>query len=180
MLPECDVWIADNVRHECPHELLARRIAVRMDDASMAVPAFATQLQTIALPIKLATPFKQFRNSFRALTYDRFDRPFIAKTLPRHQRVLNVGLDAVVFTEDRSDSSLRVGGVALVKVIFGDDKDGAAFCRFKGRSKARHAAAKDERRYPKIGLAPNGGGFGLGHSVGLHGGAVGQTAMGGS
>ena len=122
-----------------------------VQDAPLGMAAFAAQVQFahaggrrhFALG-KLHAQVDQFGDARRAFLHDRAHDVLLAKARAGLERVAHVHFDGVLLAGDGGDAALRVIGVGLRAVFFGDDGDPPARRDLQGKGQPRDAAAQDD------------------------------------
>ena len=93
---------------------------------------------------KFHAQLDQFLNPRRAFLDDGADDAFLAQTRARRERVAHVQLERILLARHRRDAALRVIGVRLRAVLFGDDGHAPARRDLERERKPRDAAAENE------------------------------------
>jgi hypothetical protein len=129
---------------------------VGVDDAVAGVPALPAQIERRAdlrppgLPSVLKpTPMvHQFPNSLGAAGDHLVDHVRIAQAVTGIQGILDVQVEGVLLAKDGCDAALGEVGVAVHRLLFGDDGHGSAVGHLEGKHQSGDAAAN----YQNIGL----------------------------
>src|SRR3546814_7071719 len=85
-----------------------------MDDAAVAVPAFARQVERLALGIERHAEGDQPLNRARRALDDEFDDPAIVEPRTGDNRILDMAFERIAGLEHRGDSPLGPRGRAFV------------------------------------------------------------------
>ena len=141
-----------------PHHLPAGGVAKRMNDAVMAVAAFAAQFERTIAGIEPRAPGDQFVDPRRSLAYDRIHHILMAEPSPRGQRVGHMVVEPVFGIDDPGDASLGPLARRPAKVVFRDDGDRQPGIDRQGRPQAGKATTEDQH----VGEA-------MGHPLGAEG-----------
>ena len=107
-------------------QLLAGRVAVRVQDAREAVPAFAREREVVRVAAclsKLMPQREQLEHALRALLDGDPHGLVVAQPRPADLRVADVRLDRIERLEHRRDAALGVPGVGLVDRVLGQQQD---------------------------------------------------------
>src|SRR5215471_13266939 len=94
-----------------------------MNDAAMAVPAFARKSEMPIFLIELGAPAHEVVDLRRRFTDHHFDHGAVAQPCPCGKGVLNVVLETVFRGEDARDAALGIAAIALLDIVFGDDEN---------------------------------------------------------
>ena len=95
VVPERDVRRGAGRGDDRPHDLEAGRVAEGVNDAAVAVPAFAGESELPVLLVELRAPGDEFLDLVRRFADDQFDHLAVAQPVARDERVLDVVLEAV-------------------------------------------------------------------------------------
>ena len=127
-----------------PHHFVAGRVAQRVDDAAMAVAAFAAQEQLAVLDVELRAPVDQLLDLLRRFADDHLDDLAVAQPRAGDQRVGDVVLEAVLGIEHAGDAALGVGAVGLLHRVLGDHQHREPRIDLHRRPQPGDAAADDQ------------------------------------
>ena len=123
VVPERDVGRLPGAGDDRSHDLVAGGVAEGMDDAAMAVAAFARQGELAVLLVEVGAPVDQVVDLVGRLAHHHFDDVAIAEAAAGRQRVLDVVLEAIFRRQNAGDAALGIVAVALLDVVLGDDED---------------------------------------------------------
>src|SRR5437868_6851802 len=115
-----------------------------MDDAAITVPAFAGQVERIALLREGHAELDQMLDRARRRFDDMLDDADIVQPGAGDHRVVDVGIEAVAFLEHRGDPALRPAGRAFAEGALGDDRHLAGLGKVERRGQSRRARADDQ------------------------------------
>ena len=144
VVPERDVRRCPGRGDDRPHHLEAGRVAERVNDAPVAVPAFAGERELAIFLVELRAPRDELLDLRGRLADDEFDDLAIAQPVARDERVFDVVLEAILRREHAREPALGVGAVALGDAVLRDDEDGEVCRDFERRAQARDAGADHE------------------------------------
>ncbi len=115
-----------------------------MDDAAMAVPALAGEVERIPFGRERhAEPGQPLDRGGRALD-DAFDDVAVVEAGAGDHRILDMMLERVAGFEHRGDPALRPGGRPLVERALGEDGDAEPLGEIERRGQPRRARTDDE------------------------------------
>ena len=144
VLPDFDVRQSLHATGDSPHDFLAGGVAQGMDDAVVAVAAFASQGQLSAGLVELGAPGDQFLDPLRGLADHLLDDRPVAQRAAGLERVADMVLEAVFGVHDAGDAALGVGAVRYGESILGDHQHRQPRIDGQGRPQAGQAAADDQ------------------------------------
>ena len=107
-------------------QLLARRVAVGVEDARVAVPAFEAERQVVrvaGLLVEMRAPLQQFEHALGPFFDDDAHGLVIAEADADDFRVAHVRFDRIERLEHRRDAALGVPGVGLLDGVLGQQQD---------------------------------------------------------
>ena len=128
-----------------PHHLEAGGVAQGVNDAAMAVAAFARQGEMAFFLVEMRAPADQVVDLLAAprgppvSTMSRSHRP-----PPAVMRVLDMVLEAILRRQHAGDAALGVGAVALLEAVLGDDEHVEVRGHLQRGPQAGDAGADDE------------------------------------
>ena len=126
------------------HHLEAGGVPQGVNDAAMAVPAFARQGEMAFLLVELGAEADQVADLLRGLAHHHLDDVAMAQAAAGDHRVLDVVLEAILRRQHAGDAALSVGAVALLDTVLGDDEDVDVRGDIQGGAQPRDAGADDE------------------------------------
>ena len=130
---------------ERPADLAAGRIA-GVQHAPHAVRRLASEGGPPArIAIEARTPFEQFAHIDRAFLDEHLHRFRVAQAVTRPHRIGGMEFGAVLVAHRRGDSALGVPGIALGRLVLGQDSHPARGCQRYGRTQPGDAAADDQK-----------------------------------
>src|SRR5262249_6402934 len=119
-----------------------------VQDAPPGVPALLAEVVLavlgVAAQVEVGPQRDQVPDAVRSLADDDLDGVAMAEAVARHQRVLDVLLEAVVGAPHRRAPALRVAARALRQPVLRDQEHAAGPRTSKCTGEARDAAAEDE------------------------------------
>ena len=115
-----------------------------MDDAAMAVPALARQVERIAFAGERHAELDQVLDRARRGFDDMLDDLHVVEPRAGDHRVVDVGFEAVAFLEHRGDPALRPARRAFAKRALGDHRDLVRLGEIERGGQPRRARADDE------------------------------------
>jgi hypothetical protein len=119
-----------------------------MDDSAMSMPTLLGEMKfgpaAFAHPrIEVNAQIDQPINDGWALFNHKRDGIKVAKTVTGDERIINVGLDAVVFVKNRCDPTLRIVARAFQGGFFTDHCDRQVVGQMQGQRQASGTAANN-------------------------------------
>ena len=99
-----------------PHDFLAGGVAEGVDDAVVAMAAFAAQGEAAGFEVEMRAPFDQFADPLGRLANDHLDHLAIAELAAGGERVGDVVLEAVFGIPNAGDAPLGIGAVRLMQL----------------------------------------------------------------
>jgi len=127
-----------------PHHLAAGGVAERMDDAMMAMPPLAAELQAAVGGVEPRAPGDQFGDPPRRFADDRIDHVLVAQPAAGGERVGHVVVEAVLRIDDARDAALRPLARRRLQIVFRHDGHRQPGIDCQRRPQPGQAAAQDE------------------------------------
>ena len=115
-----------------------------MDDAAVAVPALAGQVQRAVLAGERHAELDQARDRARRRFDDMLDHRAVVEPGAGDHRVVDVRFEAVAFLEHRGDPALRPARRAFAERALGDHRDLVRLGKVERRRQPGRARADDE------------------------------------
>src|SRR5262245_57425483 len=115
-----------------------------MDDAAMTVSPFTSQSELAFFQIEMRAPIDQRLDLFRRFADHALNDIAMAQAASGRQRIFDVVFKAIFRRQDTGDAALRIVGVALLDLVFGDDKDIERLGNLERRPQTGYAGANDE------------------------------------
>ena len=97
------------------------------------------------LLIKFCAPLDHLTDLFGCLSYNHLNHLFIAEMIPCHQGIFHMFLIAVGLISYCSDPSLRIAGIGLIHLSFGNHADGTVLCNFKRKTHSPDSRANYQK-----------------------------------
>ena len=117
-----------------------------MQNAALAVPAFAAQVELPAVfLVEIHAPFQQLANRLRCLRHNGAHRFLVAQACAGIQRIGHVLLEGVILIHHRGDTALCLCRAAHQRVTLAKNNHLAMFGRAQGKTQPGHAAAYHEK-----------------------------------
>ncbi len=126
------------------HYFLAGGVPQGVNDAIVAVAAFAPQRDFTRFGIEMRPPFDQFANMLGRFSHDHFHDPPVAQLAAGRERVGNVIFKSIFRIEYAGDATLCVGTIRLANRLFRNDQNRKLRINRIGRPQPRQPAADDE------------------------------------
>ncbi len=127
-----------------PDHLPARRVAESVEDAVPRVRAFAGEVEPAGLAIEARAPGGELADPLRAFLHQHARRRLGDEPRAGLEGVVEVQLGGVVHGHRDRDPALRVAGVALGRLVLGDDEHLAVTGEGQRRPEARDAGPEHE------------------------------------
>ena len=115
-----------------------------MDDAAVAVPALAGQVERAILARERHARARSDADRARRRLDHMLDDLEVVEAGAGDHRVFDVRFEAVAFLKHRRDPALGAGARAVAKRALGDDRDLAGLGEVERRGQSRRARADDE------------------------------------
>ena len=115
-----------------------------MDDAAVAVPALAGQVQRAVLAGERHAELDQMLDRARRRFDDMLDDLAVVEARAGDHRVVDMRFEAVAFLEHRGDPALRPARRAFAERALGDHRDLVRLGEVERRRQPRRARADDE------------------------------------
>ena len=132
-----DVGMTPHRSHQRTFDLGARQVLV-VQDAVLRVAPLAVQLEPpVGRLVEARAPCDQVADQLGSTAHHQLHGGRIAFSGAAHQRIADVFFERVGGIRHRTDTALRIVGVALVQFAFGDDGDTAVFGRFEREAQTR-------------------------------------------
>ncbi len=141
---QTDVRLALHAGDYGSHDFLAGGVSQGVNNAVMAVTAFAAQVQGARLAIEIRAPFDQLVDALRSFPHDHFHHVVVAQLASGRQRVLHVVLKAVFRPQHTGDSALGVVAVRIGGAFLGNGQHGKRRVHRQRRAKARQPSPDDQ------------------------------------
>ena len=139
VVPEGDVRAGPRGGDDGPHHFETGRVPQGVDDAAVAVPAFARQRETAVLDVELRPPGDELLDFGGSGMDHTFHDLAVAQSVAGDERVLDVVLERVLRIEDAREPALRVRTVALGDAVLGDDQHGESGMDFEALRGSRQS-----------------------------------------
>src|SRR5262245_10940985 len=123
---------------ECPPNLAAGGIAMRMQYAAAAVRRFASECKFGPAAIESRAPFDEFLNTFRAFFHQHMRRFRIHDAIAGSNGVLKMQADLVLIAQGHCDSALSVLRGGFGQFLLGQNQDSSCFGESDCRAQAGH------------------------------------------
>ena len=139
-----DRWKSTDALPQHPTDFPASRIAC-VQHAPDAVCCFASERRTaVGVPIEARSPLRQLANVRGSLLDKHTDRRFVAQSVAGANRIGRMEIGIVVRSQSGRNSPLRVPGVALGRIGFGEDEDATMRGKRDSRAQPSDPAANDQ------------------------------------
>ena len=151
VLAKGDAGMVADPLDQYPFDLAAGHVQ-GMDDAVLRMTALATEIEigTTAVPtlfsfIKTDPEIEQFLDALRPVLDNHCHHLAIAETITRGQGVLDMQVKAVAAAKHRGNAPLREVGVAVHRLLLGNQGHRAKFGGLEGKHQTGHATADHQK-----------------------------------
>ena len=124
--------------------LAAGGVSMCMQNTTAAVSSLASESNFGSGAIKLRAPLDELLNASRAFFHQHPRSFFVAKTIARFQRVVQVQADFVIVAQCGGDAALGVLGVRLRDFAFGEAKNPSNAGEFHRSAQTRDSSAYND------------------------------------